>query len=217
VEDWDPAAIDLMQQQMADALGVDSQHLAHAWNATAQQRRLGLFPDLASYIIHVCDRIGCTPSPDALEASVRIRLERTSKQLVARPDAMDTLTELHRRGLGIGLISNCTPEVPALWRDTSLAPLLDTMVFSSEVHLLKPDATIYRQACAHLGVQPGRCLYVGDGDSDELTGAASVGMQPVLIPMRYDKDGANAFRFNERIWKGPRIRTLNEVLGLVCS
>ncbi len=35
---------------------------------------------------------------------------------------------------------------------------------------------MYETACAHLGVDPGECLYVGDGGSQELSGATAVGM-----------------------------------------
>ncbi len=44
----------------------------------------------------------------------------------------------------------------------------------------KPSRRIYEIACERLKVQPQQCLYVGDGSSKELTGAASVGMLPIL-------------------------------------
>src|SRR4030042_1235205 len=60
------------------------------------------------------------------------------------------------------------------------------------------------------------CLYIGDGDSHELTGAASVGMHPVLIRASHE-DNDEALRSNPEIddWAGPRIRWLKEVLDLL--
>lgn len=50
----------------------------------------------------------------------------------------------------------------------------------SNVGLLKPDERIYELAMQHLNVLPKECLYVGDGGSQELYGAKSVGMKTVF-------------------------------------
>jgi len=54
-------------------------------------------------------------------------------------------------------------------------------VFSCEVGLAKPDPAIYHLAAARLGVEPAECLFVGDGGSDELSGAGAAAMTPVLL------------------------------------
>ena len=72
---------------------------------------------------------------------------------------------------------------------------------------------VYRLACERLGVEPDRCLYVGDGSSRELTGAREVGMTPVLIEAPHDEyfvDRQDAIE-----WKGPKIGSLSEVLSFV--
>ena len=37
---------------------------------------------------------------------------------------------------------------------------------------------IYQHVCKNLGVAPSDCIFIGDGNSDELRGAAQVGMSP---------------------------------------
>ena len=75
---------------------------------------------------------------------------------------------------------------------------------------MKPDPGIYELACERLGVQPGNCLYIGDGSSRELTGASTVGMDAVLI--RVPNDTENGDRED---WQGTRISSVEEVLNLV--
>lgn len=61
---------------------------------------------------------------------------------------------------------------------------------------------------------PHKCLYVGDGFSRELTGAASVGMHAVLIapPGEVPADVPG----NEGdTWPGPRIERLTEVVNIL--
>lgn len=43
--------------------------------------------------------------------------------------------------------------------------------------MAKPDPAIYRRALDDLGVMPSQVAFVGDGGSDELAGAAAVGMR----------------------------------------
>ena len=92
--------------------------------------------------------------------------------------------------------------------------VFDEAVFSCDVGLNKPDPRFYEITCQRLGVRPEECLYIGDGSSHELTGAASVGMHPVLIRVPYE-DTPDALRIREEEWDGPRISSLTEVLTLL--
>ena len=76
------------------------------------------------------------------------------------------------------------------------------MVLSAIEGVCKPDAGIYQLALERLGVDATDAIFVGDGDSGELPGAAAVGMRAVQLGGR---DG----------WQGERIGSLGEVLGLL--
>ena len=43
---------------------------------------------------------------------------------------------------------------------------------------LVSDPHIYQHACKNLGIAPSDFIFIGDGNSDELRGAAQVGMSP---------------------------------------
>jgi putative hydrolase of the HAD superfamily len=72
---------------------------------------------------------------------------------------------------------------------------------------------MYKAAYEVLGIPANQCLYVGDGFGQELTGAARLGLHPVLISdVRKvngapDGDGAT--------WTGDRIRSLTELLAII--
>jgi putative hydrolase of the HAD superfamily len=114
----------------------------------------------------------------------------------------------------VGLISDCSPETPAAWPATPFHGLFDVTVFSCVVSMKKPDPRIYRLATDKLGLEPRDCLYVGDGSSNELTGALKVGMHPVLISDPNESVDAH-YIDREKGWLGPVIHSLKEVLELV--
>jgi putative hydrolase of the HAD superfamily len=52
--------------------------------------------------------------------------------------------------------------------------------FSEQMGISKPNPKIYRKACAALGVEPSRALYVGDRPSHDVVPARAVGLKTVL-------------------------------------
>jgi len=131
-----------------------------------------------------------------------------------REGASETLVELKHCGYPIGLISMCAPDAPAMWRASALAPFVDVEVFSSEVGLRKPDASIYRYATDRLGVEPSACLYCGDGAYGELAGAEAVGMTAYLIADPAVDPDAMLTPERER-WGGASVADLRELLPLL--
>ena len=59
-----------------------------------------------------------------------------------RPDAITTLRQLKEQGYKIGLLSNCSIEIPILWPETAFADLIDTADFLCRERLKKPDPHI---------------------------------------------------------------------------
>ena len=114
------------------------------------------------------------------------------------------------------MVTDCSSEVPAIWPSTCFAPLFDIAIFSCRVGLKKPDPRIYNLAVEGLGIESEDCLYVGDGSSQELTGAASVGMSPVLI-RDLDENSTEVHRVDAEgeKWEGQVITSLKQVLTLV--
>ncbi len=195
---------------VAAVLGVCADDFIGAWSATVPQQSVGeIGTSLEAYAL-ICDDLNVDVSDERLERAVATGLEYVGHALTPRTDVMETLARLRNGGLKIGLISNCLADTSKLWPSTPFAPLFDTVVLSYEVGMMKPDPGIYQLACERLGVQPGDCLYIGDGGSGELTGASNVGMDAVLI--RAPDDTENGDRED---WRGARIASVEEVLGLI--
>jgi HAD superfamily hydrolase (TIGR01509 family) len=188
---------------MAEAVGAPLEPLRARWRATRSERECGT---LDPALLRVCRELGLnvaeTVVADALAARTAIHREAFSSPIA---EALDTLRRLRAAGLKIGLVSNCASDVPALFAETPIEPLVDAALFSCTEGLMKPDPAIYRRVADRLGVQAARCLYVGDGNDDELAGAAAVGMTPVLLDTGR----------TPRPWDGLRVSTLAEVVELV--
>jgi putative hydrolase of the HAD superfamily len=105
------------------------------------------------------------------------------------PATVPTLLALRERGLPIGLVSDCTALMGrSILERLDLLPHFNAVALSYEVGQAKPHPAIYRTALDRLGVPPSRCVFVGDGGSDELAGARALGMTTIRI----DQEGAFA-------------------------
>ena len=200
--------------RVARVLSVPENSFYEGWNATYRERATGSLATTRDALVHICARFGVTPDDTPLREACRIRTEFTRDILAPRHDAIATLSTLGGMGLRIGLISDCSSEVPPLWDASPLAPHVHAAVFSCLARVKKPDPAIYHLACSRLRVEPGRVLYVGDGSSHELDGALAVGMFPVRIDPPRDP-GFEAFRIEEQGWDGTVIHELGEIPGLV--
>jgi putative hydrolase of the HAD superfamily len=186
------------------------------WHSTSERRATGVFRTLEENLEYICRELNVPVNRSQINLAKWVRFDYFALALTPREGAIEVLSRLKSDGYKIGLVSNCSAEPPVLWQNTRFAPFFDVTVFSSVAGIQKPDPRIYRMAAEQLKVEPKSCLYIGDGDSHELTGAASLGMHPVLIRAAHE-DSAHALRTNPEIesWHGPVITSLKEVLNLV--
>jgi len=131
---------------------------------------------------------------DKIISAIPFKVSHLQKEkvLLAREDRMkaalenvsieifDTLKCLKDKNIKIGLISNADVIDCKHWKQSQLSSLFDDAIFSCNVGMLKPDRRIYELAMNHLNVLPTECMFVGDGGSNELYGAKSVGMKTIF-------------------------------------
>jgi putative hydrolase of the HAD superfamily len=202
--------------QMASVLSISSDDFAKLWFDTFDMRGFGTFQSLEANIEYICKKLEVNAEEAELNLAAQINREYTVRSMKPRPFATELLSYLKSRGYKTGLVTNCSAEIPLIWANMDLAPLTDTAVFSCSVGIQKPDPRIYLLAAERLAVKAEGCLYIGDGDSQELSGAAAVGMNPVLIH-NPEEDSADVHRVDYEAgkWKGPVLSSLKEVLNLV--
>jgi putative hydrolase of the HAD superfamily len=206
------AQVSSLHKALADVLGVSHQEFADGWVATFQERSRGEHGSMLGSIAAAASRCSVAYDKSALPRAAEIRYEFTRGWLTPRPDAVETLSELRNRGLKIGLLSNCTGEVPLIWPSITLAPVIDEPLFSCQEGLRKPMPEFFERAMARLDVSSSECLYVADGDNGELAAAKKLGMPVVMIR---PSGLLNDYRQNpEEDWDGPRIERLSELLDL---
>ncbi|WP_184535660.1 HAD family hydrolase [Micromonospora polyrhachis] len=198
---------------VADALGCSRDTLVDILDQSFYQRATGAIGDTEATLRWVADRAGVRPSAGALRAAVAARFAAIHADTRLRSDAVPVLRALRQRGLRIGLVSDCTHELPVFLPRLPVAPLLDAQVLSVRLGACKPDPALYLAACARLAVPPWECLYVGDGGSQELTGAARAGLAAVRLAAP-DLGGHLVFN-SDTGWDGPMLTSLSEVIELV--
>ncbi|MGB2813642.1 MAG: HAD family hydrolase [Dehalococcoidales bacterium] len=182
VEDINGPPYDRAVQQMASVLSADHDDFSRLWFATVDERNIGLFLTLKDNVKYICQKLGVSVNDEQLSAAVEIRynLARQS-MMVPRLGSVDTLFKLRENNYKIGLISDCSPSEPKIWPDTPFALLFDVTIFSCIVNMKKPDPKIYKLAASQLNVKCTDCLYVGNGGSNELSGAYEARMYPALL------------------------------------
>jgi putative hydrolase of the HAD superfamily len=198
---------------IARALGCDPEAVLSVLDRTFQIRARGQLGSAEATLRWVTEQAGGRPRTAQLQAAVPARVHALKADTRLRADAESVLRTIKRRGLRTALISDCTHELPAFLPSMPIAPLLDVNVFSVEVGRCKPDPLIYLEACRRMRVAPEDCLYIGDGGSRELTGAAAVGMTPVRLAA---PDLADHLVFDsDEDYSGPSVPSLTAVLDLL--
>ena len=204
---------DEVQVQIAKVLNVPYPKFWQTIGETLKDRSLGE-RTFAENIEDICRHLNVKVDKTQIEKTFALHHEFTRDSLIPEPEVLEGLDRLKRSSLLLGLITNCNSSVPMLFPQSPLARYIDFPVFSCEERLKKPSRRIYEIACELLNVKPQECIYVGDGSSEELTGAAAVGMFPILKRVNltdvYDKH-----RPDVENWQGPTIDEISELSHIV--
>ncbi len=99
-----------------------------------------------------------------------------------RAGAIETLCELRRRGLRLGIVSNGDAAQLAAWVALGgLEVYVDFVLSSETARSCKPDAGIFREALRLAGCAPAGALFVGDTPDHDIAGAHAAGLCAVLL------------------------------------
>jgi len=167
-------------REVAYDLDVDCEAFRREWKLLYSDRHTGKLSESVQAYRAILGSLGVTRAETLLGEIVRKRdaCKRKCFEAIA-PEIIEMLSSLRDGGCKIALISNCSTEEIAGLRDCALYPYFDAAVLSCEVGLVKPDAGIYAHCMSLLKEEPSNCFYVGDGGSDELSGAQKAGMTPL--------------------------------------
>jgi putative hydrolase of the HAD superfamily len=108
----------------------------------------------------------------------------------AFPDAEPALRELRARGIRVVIASNWDCSLPDFLHDAGIDGLVDGVMTSAVAGARKPDRRLFEAALELAGCGPAAAVHVGDSLDDDVAGAATAGIRPVLL--RRDDDRAEA-------------------------
>ncbi len=202
---------DAVMRKIAKALDIDYYKFEKGWVGSYKYRILGKFKSTEENIGWIGTRNDVKFENDRIKTAMSLLSSFVTDSLVPQPGALKTLKVLKDKGYKVGLISDCAPTVPVKWPLTPFYNLIQAPFFSCLEKTCKPNPRIYRRCAKKLELSPDRCLYIGDGSSNELQGALNVGMDPVLITTDF-KDTYDSNRRDVQRWKGKKIKNLREVL-----
>jgi putative hydrolase of the HAD superfamily len=203
---------DEMVSALGRALGVPPSAFCEVMRWSFPQRAIGQLGDLCATLDELCRRLGHVPGPARLARAAGLRMAHERVLAEPTPGALAVLRELRHRGYLLGVVTDCSSELPSLWSELGYAAAVDAVSFSSEVGQRKPNPTMYLTVCKQLDVDAAECLYVGDGGSHELSGAAAVGMTAIWL----DTGAPSDLRYDSELnWTGTRIQSLERLLELV--
>ncbi len=167
--------------RIAGQFGIEPELFISAWKETNRPALDGEFSTLTQRCEAVLKLVHL-PVEDHREKLEELELQslRCSVRPVAGIERL--LTQLHRRGLKMGIISNASCAGAAVLRLHDLERYFSVCLFSFTEKLWKPEPQVYLLACRRLGLQPESVAFIGDGDGGELDGASQTG----LFPIRFD-------------------------------
>lgn len=163
----------------ADELGINHTLFRSIWENSHRQMNIGE-STYRRVLENICLAAGVKPEQTVLDLCERKRIESKNQCFTLREDGIiKMLSKIKSMGQKIALCSNCSADEVSGFSSSDFAGYFDTVIFSYEVGMEKPEETIYQLCCEKLGVMPSDCLYIGDGGSRELYGAQAVGMEPL--------------------------------------
>jgi putative hydrolase of the HAD superfamily len=197
--------------RLAAVFGVPPGDLVRVLDESFPERISGALGDVQQTMQAIGDRLGVRLTDEQLDDASRTRRAVQESMFALRPEALRVIRQLRDHGFRIGLVSDCTSELPDAWPGLPLASLVDAPVFSCVERTRKPDPRLFHAVAERLPAEPDACLYVGDGGGHELTGASGIGMRAVLLagPDWHEHRDHRT----EADWAGSRISSLVDLVS----
>jgi putative hydrolase of the HAD superfamily len=167
-------------RKIAEELNIEYTDFRREWEALHNCRYLGELSGTTQVYKTIFNNLKITRDEQLL-IEVTKKRDECKKACFSniKPEIIEMLQSVKKKGYKIGLISNCSDEEITGLKDCELYNYIDAVVLSCDVGMMKPNINIYKHCASLLQVLPENCLYVGDGGSNELSGARIAKMTPL--------------------------------------
>ena len=172
-------------EDIAEDLGISLDDFRREWHVTEKDRSTGKYT-IGEGLAIALKQLGVY-SEDKVKLAAEHRKQALTDTYTAIPEeTVNLLRDLRKAGKKTGLITNTFSDERDFIRESELYPLFDAALISYEQGICKPAPELFRRMTELLGVEPGECLYVGDGGSRELFAAREAGMKAVQCTWFHD-------------------------------
>ena len=103
--------------------------------------------------------------PERLHSAARGLIEKWDDPIVPVEGMLELLQALKAKGYRLYLLSNAATRQPIYWARAEASKLMDGVLISAEVKLLKPDSQIYRTFLHKFALRPEECVFIDDTPS----------------------------------------------------
>ncbi len=168
------------QGRLADRLGITLEAMGQAFSRTRPARSVGAYPDTEAELAAVLQAADVALTPELI-AELLAMEDEMGASVRLYDDSLGVVRALRARGVPTALVSNCSHNTRPIVDRLGLEAEFDAVILSFEVGAMKPDPAIYREALARVGdPDPARSVFVDD-QVRYCDGAATVGLQTLLI------------------------------------
>ena len=153
-------------------------------------RRFYLHRDLfRDAVVGMLNALGAHLDDDQLDRYRERQWERHARDFTLREGVVETLQELHARGLHLGIVSNIDDDqLSHLMALSEIEPYFDSILSSEQAQSCKPDSAIFAEALRRAKCRPDEALFVGDTMLQDIAGANQAGLRSVLLWHRTDRE-----------------------------
>ncbi len=137
-----------VRSKIASVLAAPEEDITRVWRDEGYQLGTGIIRTYPDFVRYICEQLGLETEDSRIDTAVDIAFEMTrQKVMVPRDGAIEVLSYLKANGYKTGIISDCGPDVPALWNETPFAPFFDVTVFSCSAGLGDNDLIYFPILC----------------------------------------------------------------------
>ncbi|MDD4873910.1 MAG: HAD family hydrolase [Dehalococcoidales bacterium] len=160
----------------------------------------------SKYEMIMLEEAGITPTKELLGLMLG-EMKNFKYEMVLYKDVIPALTEIKKKGLVTGLISNVDKDITAMLEKLKIFSLLEIVITSQDAGFTKPHPEIFQAAIKKAEIDAKEAIYIGDQYKIDVLGANNAGMSGVLLDrMDYYKNNGI---------KEPRIRSLQQITELL--
>ena len=199
--------------QVASILQIDADLYQELWAARFRDRMVGQILDGDHQFDGLLEEAKIEVPIERRRRAAQLHRDLLREVLVPKPETCSTLDQILSAGLQLALVTDCSSAAPELLDETALGRYFQTRSISAYLGVRKPDPKMYAHSLDALGLAAEECIYVGDGNSEELLGAKKCGLVTVWV------DNGPQQHWHERFAPtgDHTIRSLDELLPIIHS